>query len=125
MPAASGWGTVCVCLPGTGDLSPLSLINSQASPVLLRTAWHFPVRVKGHLKADTQITTFSSTVYSRAPFLPRSQAGTLVHTLNQGTRTRDKPCGLQGKPAAPKEAHPHLEAGGRGGAQRQDTLGEG
>lgn len=60
-----------MCLPGTGDLTPLSLINSEVSPVLLRAAWNFPVRVKGHLKADTQTTTFSSTVYSMVPFLPK------------------------------------------------------
>lgn len=60
-----------MCLPGTGDLTPLSLINSQVSSVLLRAARNVPVRVRGHLKANTQTTAFSSTVHSTAPFLPK------------------------------------------------------
>lgn len=52
--------------------------------VLLQAQWDFPVRAKGHLKADTQAPTFSSTVSSLVPFLPKiSGFYALVQTLTQ------------------------------------------
>lgn len=60
--AASTWGSKCVCPPRTGDLIPLSLINSPMSPLLLWVEGNFAVRVKGYFKANTQARTSSSSV---------------------------------------------------------------
>lgn len=60
--AASRWGSICVRSPTTGDLIPLSLINSPMSSVLLWAEGNFAVRVKEYLKANTQARTSSSGV---------------------------------------------------------------
>lgn len=105
------------CPPGTGDLT-LSLINSQMSSVLLRAGWNFPV--KGHLKADAQATTFSSSILP-GPLLPQISG---LHTgphikprnVNQekATSTAGEASFLQEDPSSP-------EAGG--GAQPRDPWG--
>ena len=58
--------------PGTRNHIPPHLRNFfQMSSVLIQAECNFAARVKGHLKAEAQASTFSSTASLVAPLLPK------------------------------------------------------
>lgn len=78
--AASTCVSICVWPPETGNHIPPHLMNFFQMPsVLLQAEWNFAARVKGHLKADGQAGTFSSTASPPSPSCPGSQVYILVH----------------------------------------------
>lgn len=63
---ASTCVSIRVWPPETGNHIPPHLMNFFQMPsVLLQAEWNFAARVKGHLKADGQAGTFSSTASPR------------------------------------------------------------